>query len=103
MITVQYKLCDDCGSEVKLTRDARLAHAITSAPVEGDAIGECLTIWEDGLSLVATCPTVRSVNEYNDGEGVSCGNEIYFDGDGAASAIVPGFDSYAEPILMVAP
>lgn len=101
MLINSFQTCPDCGSEVELFTDGRMAYGCTVETYSGrlwtqDQIGDTQEVWRDGQSLVLSCPTFRMPDEER------CNATLYFNGEGT-SATLEGWDSIGQPILDSAP
>ena len=82
--------CTGCGADVVLATDGREAYVYVST-----GVGDTSEVWRDGFLLKAICPG------YNLRTNDSCCTELSWTGEGAS--IDWSAETYAEPILEVAP
>jgi hypothetical protein len=91
MWTIEIEICDgNCGSEVTLRTDGRVAYAHASGHRPGWTQGETTEVWREGIVLALTCPATEVVH------GDRCGERIVFTGEGEEA---PEMYMGAEPIL----
>lgn len=94
MWTQETSPCHDCGNDLTLVTDGRLAYVY----VEGSRYGETTQVWRDGLLLVTDCPV--SIGWHSDTP--RCMGRVEWIGEGRSLDYANqgiGWTKLAEPIL----